>query len=63
MPEWRDAVGTVPPDGQYCWVFNESMGVTKARYEENGTGPIWEPDGSHITHWMPREPDADEEKR
>ena len=62
MAVWTNAEEAPPPDGQLCWIFNKSLGVTKARYVENGLGPIWEPDGSRITHWMPREPDPDEEK-
>ncbi|KKN31994.1 hypothetical protein LCGC14_0818300 [marine sediment metagenome] len=60
MPEWTSAEETTPQDGQLVYVFNEGIGVQKGRYEENDRGNIWSPDGSLVTHWMPRKPDPDE---
>jgi hypothetical protein len=60
MAEWNDAEGTPPRDGQYVWAFNETIGVKKGRYNDDEKGRIWTPDGSLITHWMPREPDPGE---
>ncbi len=60
MPEWMNAEETEPQDGQYVWAFNESIGVKKGRYRDDGRGRVWAPSGSLITHWIPREPDPGE---
>lgn len=55
MDKWIEATeGHFPHDGDAVWIFNKQIGVREAVYLDDGTGHVWLPDGSRITHWQPR---------
>ena len=52
--QWISVEERDPKDGEEVWVYNEQIGVKEGVYLADGTGNVWAPDGSLITHWQPR---------